>query len=94
MKVAIICLLLLFLTACNNIQNTTFEAPKLEGRVTTMKLIQTIPMPGVEGQIDHLSVDMQGKRLFVAALGNNTVKVLDLNTSSVVHSISDLSEPQ
>jgi len=51
-------------------------------------------MPGVEGRIDHLSIDIKGQRLFVAALGNNTVEVLDLNTSSVVHSISDLSEPQ
>jgi DNA-binding beta-propeller fold protein YncE len=30
----------------------------------------------------------------VAALGNNTVEVLDLNTGRVVHTISDLSEPQ
>src|SRR5215216_6325050 len=94
MKVSVICLLLLFLTACNNIQNTTFEAPKLEGGVTTMKLIQTIPMPGVEGRIDHLSIDIKGQRLFVAALGNNTVEVIDLNTGGVIHSISDLSEPQ
>jgi WD40 repeat protein len=59
-----------------------------------LKLIQTIPIPGVEGRIDHVSVDIQGKRLFVAALGNNTVEVLDLNTGSVVHSIADLNEPQ
>jgi WD40 repeat protein len=51
-------------------------------------------MPGVEARIDHLSVDIKGQRLFVAALGNNTVEVLDLNTGRVVHTISDLSEPQ
>ena len=59
-----------------------------------MKLIQTIPLQDVEGRIDHLSVDIKGQRLFVAALGNNTVEVLDLNAGKVIHSISDLSEPQ
>jgi YVTN family beta-propeller protein len=59
-----------------------------------MKLIQSIPLQGVEGRIDHLSIDSKGQRLFVAALGNNTVEVIDLNTGKVVHSISDLNEPQ
>ena len=38
-----------------------------------LKLTRTIPLPGVEGRIDHLSVDLAGQRLFVAALGNNTL---------------------
>src|SRR5215217_8850521 len=94
MKASVIYLLLIFLTACNNIPHTTFETPKLEGGATDMKLIQTMPLQGVEGRIDHLSIDIKGQRLFVAALGNNTVEVLDLNTAKVTHSISDLSEPQ
>jgi len=93
MKASVI-LLLIFITACNNIPHTTFETPKLEGGATPMKLIQNIPLQGVEGRIDHLSIDINGQRLFVAALGNNTVEVIDLNTGKVVHSISDLSEPQ
>ena len=44
-----------------------------------LRLVQTIPMPGVEGRIDHLAVDLKGQRLFVAALGNNTVEVVDLS---------------
>src|SRR5215211_1355861 len=59
-----------------------------------MSLIQTIPLPNVEGRIDHLSSDIKGQRLFIAALGNNTVEVLDLNVGKVIHSIADLSEPQ
>ena len=94
MKASVIYLLLIFLTACNNISHATFETPKLEGGATDMKLIQTMPLQGVEGRIDHLSIDIKGQRLFVAALGNNTVEVIDLNTGKVVHSISDLSEPQ
>ena len=33
-------------------------------------------------------------RLFVAALGNNTVEVIDLKTNARLHTISGLSEPQ
>jgi hypothetical protein len=40
--------------------------------------VATIEMPGVKGRIDHLSVDLKRHRLFVAALGNNTVEVLDV----------------
>jgi DNA-binding beta-propeller fold protein YncE len=48
----------------------------------------------VSGRIDHLSVDVKGQRLFVAALGNNTVEVLDLKAGKLSHSISGLNEPQ
>ena len=32
---------------------------------TTLRLVQTIPLPHVEGRLDHLAVDLQGQRLFV-----------------------------
>jgi hypothetical protein len=35
-----------------------------------LKLIQKIVLPGVEGRFDHMSVDIKGNRLFMAALGN------------------------
>ena len=41
-----------------------------------LRQVQTIPLPGVEGRIDHMGVDLQTQRLFVAALGNNTLEVL------------------
>jgi len=43
-----------------------------------LRLVQTIPMPGVEGRIDHLSADVKGQRVFVAALGNNSLEVIDI----------------
>jgi len=39
-----------------------------------LRLEKTIKLPDVQGRIDHLAVDLKGGRLFVAALGNNTVK--------------------
>jgi DNA-binding beta-propeller fold protein YncE len=59
-----------------------------------LQLKQTIPLPGVEGRIDHLDLDAAGERLFVCALGNNTAEVLDLRKNERVHTISGLGAPQ
>lgn len=53
-----------------------------------------ISLPNVKGRIDHFSVDVKGQRLFVAAVENHTLEVLDLKTRQVVHTITDLAEPQ
>ena len=59
-----------------------------------LRLIQTVPLPGVRGRIDHFDVDLKGRRLFMSALGNNTVEVFDLRSNELVHSIDGLQEPQ
>jgi hypothetical protein len=61
-----------------------------------LKLIQKIPMPNVKGRLDHLGVDIEGMRLFVAALGDgqNTVEVIDLKMGKRVFSIPGQSKPQ
>jgi DNA-binding beta-propeller fold protein YncE len=63
-----------------------------DGRL--LHLERAIPLPGVEGRIDHLSVDVKGQRLFVAALGNHTIEVIDLAGGKATHSIKGLGEPQ
>src|SRR2546427_12372534 len=59
-----------------------------------LQLKQTIALPGVEGRIDHFALDAAGDRLFVCALGNNTVEVLDLRKGQRIHSITRLGAPQ
>jgi DNA-binding beta-propeller fold protein YncE len=59
-----------------------------------LQLKQTIPLPGVEGRIDHLDLDAANERLFVCALGNNTAEVLDLRKGERIHTISGLGSPQ
>jgi len=56
--------------------------------------VGTIALPGVEGRIDHLSIDIKNQRLFVCALGNNTLEVLDVRNRTRLHTISGLREPQ
>jgi len=59
-----------------------------------LTLIQTIELPHVEGRIDHLAVDISRQRLYVAALGNNTVEVLDVKAASHLKSLTGFHEPQ
>jgi DNA-binding beta-propeller fold protein YncE len=59
-----------------------------------LKLETQIPLAGVKGRIDHLSVDLASQRLFVAAVENHTLEVIDLKSGKRVHSIPDLAEPQ
>src|SRR5258708_250719 len=56
--------------------------------------VQTIPLEDVEGRIDHFALDAAGKRLFVAALGNDTVEVIDLPSGKVTGRIKGLHAPQ
>src|SRR5438132_851925 len=70
-------------------------AAAASGAETTMlKPVQTVSLAGVKGRFDHLAVDVKGQRLFVAALGNNTVEVIDLAVGKRAHSISGLPKPQ
>lgn len=55
---------------------------------------RSIALPGVSGRIDHLTLDRHGHRLFIAALGNDTVEVVDLASARRVKSIPGFDEPQ
>lgn len=59
-----------------------------------LRQVATIPLPNVSGRIDHMAVDAARKRLFVAALGNGSLEIVDLEKGAVVKSIGHLREPQ
>src|SRR5262245_21840149 len=58
-----------------------------------IKPAQTIALAGVKGRFDHFAVDAKGQRLFVAALGNNSLEVLDLGAGKRIKSIAGLRKP-
>src|SRR6202049_2025802 len=71
------------------------RAPTLATReLLPLQLEEEIPVPGVAGRLDHFTTDAKRKRLFVSALGNNTVEVIDVFAGRVVHSIKGLAQPQ
>lgn len=59
-----------------------------------LHLVATIPLNGVRGRIDHFGIDVKGMRLFMSALGNDTVEVFDLKSNQLLHTITGLHEPQ
>jgi DNA-binding beta-propeller fold protein YncE len=62
--------------------------------ILPLQLEEQIPVPGVAGRLDHFTADIKRKRLFVSALGNNTVEVVDTFAGKVTHSIKGLAQPQ
>ncbi len=79
-----LCCVSVFACACNS---SAFAQEAL-------KLVRTIPLEHVEGRIDHLSITPDGRRLFVAALGNNSVEIVDTDQATRTAGIENLSEPQ
>ena len=69
------------------------QIPSMPQKERPLVLTGAIPLPNVQGRIDHLGFDPKG-RLFVSALGNNTEEVLDLSAGIRSHSISAIPKPQ
>ncbi len=57
-------------------------------------LEKSIPLPGVEGRIDHLAMDIKGHRLLLSALGTDEVEVIDIEANKIVHKLGGMREPQ
>ena len=64
------------------------------GGEADLALLATVAMPNVKGRIDHFTLDVKGRRLFVAALGNDTVEVIDTDKNRHERSIPGFREPQ
>jgi hypothetical protein len=71
-----------------------YAAATSDAQSAPLKLRQTIPLPGVEGRIDHFASDPSGQRLFVCALGNDSLEVIDLRKGELAHTITGLGAPQ
>src|SRR5260370_14459884 len=68
------------------------QAPSRE--LAPLQLIQKIPVPGVAGRIDHFTAFPKRRLLIFAALGNNSLEIVNTFEAKVVHSIKGLNEPQ
>jgi DNA-binding beta-propeller fold protein YncE len=84
-------LLLHALTLCLGLLCASFSLAQGAGALILEK---EIALPGVEGRIDHFSVDVPNQRLFVAALENGSVEILDIRRGERVGEIKGLEEPQ
>lgn len=64
------------------------------GAQPPLVLVGAIALPGVQGRIDHLAIDVAGNRLMIAALGTGTLEIVDLRTRVRAHSVGGFREPQ
>jgi YVTN family beta-propeller protein len=69
------------------------DAPKAPG-ATLLAQTGTVPLAGMTGRIDHFGLDAKTGRLFMAALGNDSVEVIDLKSRKVIDHIKGLQAPQ
>src|SRR5713226_8949123 len=72
---------------------TRWANPQAGGK-QPFRLVQTISLPNVKGRLDHIDVDVKGKRLFVAGLENGTLEVVDLRAGKWMRSIPGFKKPQ
>jgi hypothetical protein len=70
------------------------ESPRPARTISLPNLRRTRPDVGVPGRVDHLAYDPATRRLFVTALENGSLEVLDLESGKRVQSILGLSLPQ
>jgi DNA-binding beta-propeller fold protein YncE len=56
--------------------------------------VQEIPLQGVQGRLDHFTIDPKRKRVIFSGLGNNTVQVVDVFAGRMIHQIEGLAQPQ
>jgi DNA-binding beta-propeller fold protein YncE len=59
-----------------------------------LQLEAKIPLGDVRGRIDHMAVDLSRQHLFVAALGHDSLAVVDLKAQRLDRLIGELPEPQ
>ena len=74
--------------------NCTYGPVNMNEQADVLNLTAKIALPNVSGRIDHLAFDSANDLAFIAALGNNTIEVVNINTKQVVHTIKGLHEPQ
>ena len=81
--------LVVVITACASMGVTPTNAS-----AQALKLERTIDLAGVEGRIDHMALDAEAGRLFVAALGANSVEIIDVRVGHRIQRLQGLAEPQ
>lgn len=81
------------LTACQRQQAAAPPAPQPAAEsASPLVLTASVPLEGVKGRFDHFA---SGKgKVFLSALGNNSVEIIDLFQGTRIHEITGVPNPQ
>src|SRR2546428_11041762 len=82
-----------FLAACRSAPAAD-TASATRADLPPLQLIQRIPVPGLPGRIDHFTAYPKRRLLIFAALGNNSMEIVNTFEAKVVQSTKGLDEPQ
>lgn len=85
---------LLIILLCSGLLLTTSCHAQNETGGKYLSLEKEIALPNVKGRIDHIDINVKDQVAYIAALGNNTLEVVDLKSGKVTGSIKGLDEPQ
>lgn len=69
-------------------------AAELPGSISALEVETRIPLSDIHGRIDHLAIDSDRQRLYVAELGNDSVGIVDLRARKAVRTLRGLNKPQ
>src|ERR1700688_3344174 len=84
----------LILIASATISMAQQPQAKTEKKPLPLAFTQALPLPGVQGRFDHFSADPANARIYLSALGNDTVEVIDTTRGARIQSITGLGMPQ
>ena len=83
-----------FLVGCRAAPSAATATAAAPRELAPLQLIQRIPVPNVAGRLDHFTAYPKRRLLIFAALGNNSLEIVNTFEAKVVHSIQGLNEPQ
>ncbi len=72
--VGFVALATLCVLAMRSTKNVVAQTQAQTREFLPLQLEEQIPVPGVAGRLDHFTADAKRRRLFVSALGNNTLE--------------------
>src|SRR5438309_1782600 len=67
----------------------TWAFPLVAADGPSLERVQTIPLKGPAGRLDHMALDAEHSRLFVANMANASLDIVDLKTNKLVKQIPD-----
>lgn len=70
------------------------KAGAQEREAPPLRLVQEIPLPNVQGRLDHFTIDPKRKRVIFSGLGNDSVQIVDAFAGKQIKQIDGLAEPQ
>src|SRR5260370_25508826 len=65
-----------------------------EREAPPVREVQEIQLAGMQGRLDHFTIDAKRKRVIFSGLGNNSVQIVDVFAGRMIRQIDGLAEPQ